>query len=264
MMALPPILDPGDTFTVEVGHPVMTPLPSRGPMNRTVRPVIIAIDGPAGSGKSSISAEVAARLGFGYLNTGAIYRAVGLLAVERGIDLSRSDRLAELAAEVTPHLRWRDETRELYFKDRNLTPLLGSEEAGYGASKIATAPTVRTSLLPIQRQLALSASRGALVDGRDIGTVVFPDADLKVFLTASLEARSRRRLRQLGSELDQETDRLDAIRDGIAKRDAQDSGREVAPLRQADDAMMLDTSDLTLDETISALLALIRERGLAR
>lgn len=225
------------------------------------KPKIVAVDGPAGSGKSSICYRVAERLGWTYLNTGALYRAIGLRANETGVPLHDEGRLSDLVELMSPLLRWESEKRELWFGSRNLTPLLASEEVGDAASKIAKLEGLRERLLPLQRQLSLSAPVGVLVDGRDIGTVVFPDADLKIFLTASLEQRSLRRMHQLGTSVDDKSYLAELMAE-MAHRDERDASRKVAPLKQAPDAILLDTSSLTLDETIEAMLSLFRERQL--
>jgi cytidylate kinase len=228
----------------------------------TTRPKIVAVDGPAGSGKSSICQRVADAIGWTYVNTGALYRAVGLLATSAGLSLDDEAGLATMVDEVAPDLRWDPRERRLFFKSQDLTPRLGSEEAGYGASKVAKQALVRSSLLPVQRQMTLAAPVGALVDGRDIGTVVFPDADLKVFLTASLEERSRRRLGQLEGRGVVDEIQLQDIMKGLARRDERDGNRAAAPLKQAPDAVVLDTSSLNVEETVQAMIALLRERGL--
>ena len=226
------------------------------------RPKIVAVDGPAGSGKSSLCAQVSERLGWSYINTGALYRGVGLLAMAHNIDLEDVPALVAMIDGCGMHLRWDSDRRELWFKDRNLTPQLNSEQAGYAASKVAKQEQVRAGLLPVQRQLTLAAKVGALVDGRDIGTVVFPDADLKVFLTASLEERSRRRMQQLGGVEGGDGETLGSIQQGIARRDERDQGRKTAPLKQAEDAVLLDTSKLSFNESADALIQLLRQRGL--
>lgn len=225
------------------------------------KPKIVAVDGPAGSGKSSICHRVAERLGWTYLNTGALYRAIGLRAHETGISLQDDDKLAQLVKTMAPALRWDSAKRELWYAERNLTPLLLAEEVGDAASQIAKLEGLRERLLPLQRQLSLSAPKGVLVDGRDIGTVVFPDADLKIFLTASLEQRSRRRMQQLGSSPDDKA-QLEELMAEMAHRDARDQGRKVAPLIQAPDALLLDTSDLTLEQTVEAMVNFLRAKHL--
>lgn len=227
---------------------------------KTERPKIVAVDGPAGSGKSSICHRVAEKIGWSYINTGALYRAIGVIASRRNLDLKDEQAVADLVTEIAPNLSWHAASRELWYAGENLTPLLLSEVAGAAASIIAKNSLMRTRLLSVQRQLTLSSPVGALVDGRDIGTVVFPDADLKIFLTASLDERSRRRLQQLGEAMSDDV--FESIKAGIAARDEQDGARGVAPLKQADDAVVVDTSRMGIDETVSAIIALLREQGL--
>lgn len=235
---------------------------ARGGALSTGRPRIVAVDGPAGSGKSSLCFAVAKSIGWTYVNTGALYRAVGLLAQDEGLDLDDAEGIAQMVTMKSPDFTWDAAKRSLACAGQDLTHRLESEAAGYGASKIARLGQVRRELLPLQRAMTLAAKVGALVDGRDIGTVVFPDADLKVFLTASLEARSRRRLDQLGSGAP--TSGLEEIREGLARRDERDGRRDVAPLKQASDAVVLDTSDLTFDESVAAIISLLSERGLLK
>jgi cytidylate kinase len=227
------------------------------------RPKIVAVDGPAGSGKSSICATVCQDLGWSYVNTGAPYRAVGLLALDRGVSLIEGSDLKKLLAEFADIVRWEHESARLFVGIEDFTPRLNSVEAGNGASAVAKMPMVREALMPLQRKLSLSAPRGAIVDGRDIGTVIFPDADIKIFMTASLEQRALRRLRQLeksGASSDLSHD--DVMR-AIASRDDQDSQRDSAPMRKADDAILFDTSDMDVEQAIASLKELIRSKGLA-
>lgn len=232
------------------------------------RPKIVAVDGPAGSGKSTICSEVSRRIGWSYVNTGALYRGVGLLAVDRGIHLEDESAVGAMLEQLAEAIRWDYERHQLYCGDLNLTPRLGSAEAGNAASFIAKQQKVRQLLLPVQRQLALHAPRGALVDGRDIGTVVFPDADLKVFMTADLKERARRRLLQLEAKSSQSADHgnpspsLESVMDDIARRDNQDAGRGEAPLKMADDAVEFDTSGHSQAEAVEALIGIIRTHSL--
>ena len=227
------------------------------------RPKIVAVDGPAGSGKSSICATVCKDLGWSYVNTGALYRAVGLIAYDRGVALVEGVGLKSILDEFAESVRWEHESARLFVGVDDLTNRLESVEAGNGASAVAKMQMVRDALLPIQRKLALTAPRGAIVDGRDIGTVVFPDADLKVFMTASLEQRASRRLKQLEkSGAKSEMSHSDVMR-AIALRDDQDSQRDSAPLRRAGDAVLLDTSDMDVVQAISKLKDLIKGKGLA-
>jgi CMP/dCMP kinase len=227
------------------------------------RPKIVAVDGPAGSGKSSICATVCRDLGWSYVNTGALYRAVGLLALDRCVPLVEGAGLSNILHEFGETVHWEHNTAKLFVGVNDFTPRLDSVEAATGASAVAKMPSVREALMPHQRKLSLSAHRGAIVDGRDIGTVIFPDADLKVFMTASLEQRAMRRLRQLeksGASVD--FSHADIMR-AIALRDDQDSQRDSSPMRKADDAILFDTSHMNLEQAIDSLKDLIRSKRLA-
>ena len=214
--------------------------------------LLIAIDGPAGSGKSSVARAVAEKLGFANLNTGAAYRAVALLALREGVDLDDGASLAEVSRRVGL-----DEQGPLV--DGVLvreSALLRTPEVSAAASTVSARPEVRAVLLEVQREAAREAStqRGAVVEGRDIGTVVLPDAELKIFLSAAPEERARRRAHQTGRE-----EELDRIREAMRKRDRQDSERETSPLKPAPDAITLDTTSLDLDGVVSRVLELARE-----
>ena len=214
--------------------------------------MLIAIDGPAGSGKSSVARAVAEKLGFANLNTGAAYRAVALLALREGVDLYDGASLAEVSRRVGL-----DEQGPLV--DGVLvreSALLRTPEVSAAASTVSARPEVRAVLLEVQREAAREAStqRGAVVEGRDIGTVVLPDAELKIFLSAAPEERARRRAHQTGRE-----EELDRIREAMRKRDRQDSERETSPLKPAPDAVTLDTTSLDLDGVVSRVLELARE-----
>ena len=227
------------------------------------RPKIVAVDGPAGSGKSSICATVCQDLDWSYVNTGALYRAVGLLALDRGVSLVEGPALKKLLTEFADIVRWEHETARLFVGIEDFTPRLNSVEAGNGASAVAKMPLVREALMPLQRKLSLSAPKGAIVDGRDIGTVIFPDADIKIFMTASLEQRALRRLRQLEKSGGSTELSHDDVMRAIASRDDQDSQRDSAPMRKADDAILFDTSDMDVEQAIASLKELIRSKGLA-
>ena len=210
--------------------------------------ILVTIDGPAGSGKSSVARAVAGRLGVVNLNTGAAYRAVALLALREGIDLTDGQGLADLARRVEL-----DPDGASIDGRRVPEPDLRTPEVSAAASKVSAHAQLRQVLLPVQRAAAEKArfQGGAVVEGRDIGTVVLSDAELKVYLSAAPEERARRRATQTGREGE-----LDRIRDAIARRDRQDSEREVSPLKPADDAVVLDTTALSLDEVISEVLRL--------
>ena len=210
--------------------------------------ILVAIDGPAGSGKSSVARAVAGRLGVVNLNTGAAYRAVEFLALRESVDLDDGEGLATLArrVELDPEGASIDGGR---VGDRDLR----SPEVSAAASKVSAHAPLREVLLPVQRAAAEKArvQGGAVVEGRDIGTVVLPDAELKVYLSAAPEERARRRASQTGREGE-----LDRIKAALARRDRQDSEREVSPLKPASDAVVLDTTSLSLEEVISRVLDL--------
>jgi CMP/dCMP kinase len=210
--------------------------------------ILVTIDGPAGSGKSSVARHVAARLGVVNLNTGAAYRAAALLALREGADLSDDGMLAGLARRVGF-----DPEGASIDGARVPDPELRTPEVAAAASKVSASAGLREVLLPVQRAAADAArdGGGAVVEGRDIGTVVLPDAELKVFLLADPEERARRRARQTGREGE-----IDRIRDAISRRDRQDSEREVSPLKPAPDAVVLDTTTLSLEEVVSRVLDL--------
>ncbi len=223
---------------------------------------IVAVDGPAGSGKSSVCSKTCQRIGWTYVNTGFLYRSVAYITRQRRQSLASDRDLSEVIDAFCEDLHWDPETQSVQFQNLDISSHLNSDQAGQDASLIAKNPLVREKLLPLQRKLALRAPVGAIVDGRDIGTVVFPDADLKIFLTASLDERARRRLQQLHTNAANWDSELANIKQSILLRDEQDAARGAAPLKQAADAIVLDTSGLDLAGTIDRLVELIRERGL--
>lgn len=210
--------------------------------------ILVTIDGPAGSGKSSVARHVAARLGLVNLNTGAAYRAAALIALREGADLSDGPKIAGLARRIGL-----DPEGASIDGRRVPDPDLRTPEVAAAASRVSANAGLREVLLPVQRAAADEARErgGAVVEGRDIGTVVLPDAELKVFLSADPEERARRRARQTGRE-----EELDRIREAISRRDRQDSEREVSPLKPAPEAVVLDTTALDLEEVVSRVLEL--------
>jgi cytidylate kinase len=214
---------------------------------------VVAIDGPTGSGKSTVARRVAERLGYLYLDTGAMYRAVGLLAGEAGVALDDEAAVVPIAAAA--ELRFDGDGR-VFTGDRDVSELIRSLEMGAAASVVSVLPGVRRLL--VERQRALGAGADIVMEGRDIGTNVFPDADVKLFLTARPEVRAARRADELcarGEEVD-----ADEVLDALRERDRRDSERAVAPLCRAADAVEVDTSELTLDEAVDAVVALVREK----
>ncbi len=225
---------------------------------------IVAVDGPAGSGKSTICASACKSLGWTYVNTGFLYRAIAFICRKRNLDLQNDQNLSIVINEFSEHLIWHAETGQVIFNGDDLSPDLYTDRAGIDASFVAKNPLVRQLLLPLQRRLTLQSPLGAIVDGRDIGTAVFPDADLKIFMTASLEERARRRLLQLhdGDKKQITSDQLQVIKESISQRDEQDAARGASPLKQAEDAILFDTSYLDAKEAQENLIALIRNHAL--
>lgn len=207
---------------------------------------VIAIDGPSASGKGTVAAKVAERLGFHYLDSGALYRLTALAAREEDIDWEDRERLAELAAELPAYF----EGSRVFLFGEDVSDAIREEAIGNGASIIAAYPEVRSALLERQREFCLAP--GLVADGRDMGSVVFPEATLKIFLTASAEERAQRRYKQLINK--GESANLPQIQLDIIERDARDAARPVAPLKQEPDAKRLDTTALTIDQAVDTVL----------
>ncbi|MBR5344465.1 MAG: (d)CMP kinase [Clostridia bacterium] len=220
----------------------------------------IAIDGPVGAGKSTISDAVARELGILHLDTGAMYRAVGLTCLRRGINTHDEAAVTALCQDLRVDVEYADGAQRTLADGEDLTGLIRTQEVSDAASLVGTYGGVRAAMVKAQQRLA--ATQNMLMDGRDIGTVVLPDADVKIFLTASAEERARRRwqeMRDKGEDAD-----YDAVLAALRERDAQDMGRAVDPLRCAEDAVTVDTTHLSFDESVSAILNIIRERTATR
>lgn len=217
----------------------------------------IAIDGPSGAGKSTLARRLAQELGYRYVDTGAIYRAVALAALRAGIDPSDGAGVAALLPDLRIALDYdEDGLQHIRLNGEDVTGAIRRNEVSAGASEAAAIPAVRAFLLDTQRELA--RTHDVIMDGRDIGTVVLPDADVKIFLTATPEARAERRWREL-QERGQRADRAQILRE-IAERDARDSSRASAPLKQAEDAVPVDTTDRDFESSLQLLLTIIQER----
>lgn len=214
---------------------------------------VIAIDGPSASGKGTVAKRAAERLGFHYLDSGALYRLVGYGALRRGIPLDDEAALADLAAALPARFAG----DEIWLGDERVTDRIRAEDMSGAASKVAVLPAVRAALLG--RQRAFARPPGLVADGRDMGSVVFPDAVLKIFLTASVEERAQRRYKQL-MEKGMYASLADLLQD-LERRDARDSARSVAPLRQTDDAELLDTTALTVEQAVDEVLERYRRRS---
>lgn len=216
----------------------------------------IAIDGPAGAGKSTIAKAVAAKLGFIYVDTGAMYRALAVHFIRSGIGAGEADKITAALSGVSVSIVYEDGQQQVLLNGENVTGLLRTEAVGNMASGTSAYGPVREKLLDLQRELAASAD--VIMDGRDIGTNVLPDAQLKIYLTATVKARALRRYKEL-SEKDDTAD-YEAIEKDIILRDSQDMNRAIAPLRQAEDAVYLDTSQMNIDEVIAEILRLYESR----
>ena len=216
----------------------------------------VAIDGPAGAGKSTISKAAAKELGFIYIDTGALYRTVGLNAMRQGADVNDPESvIATLNDELKVELRFIDGEQRMFLNDEDVSDKIRTPEVSSAASVTSAIPEVRKYLFDLQKNLA--KSNNCIMDGRDIGTVVLPDAKVKIFLTASPEARAQRRYKELIEKgMDVKYD--DVLADMI-KRDYDDSHRAIAPLKQADDAVLADTSDCTLAESIELIIKIIKD-----
>lgn len=216
----------------------------------------IAIDGPAGAGKSTISKGAAKRLGFVYIDTGAMYRAIGLAAVRRGIDTADAEGVKSILGDVDVEIRHNENGQLIFLNGEDVSADIRLPEISVAASDVAVIPEVRLKLVELQRKLA--ADTDVIMDGRDIGTYVLPDAELKIYLTASVEERANRRCREL-KEKGIETD-FEAVKADIEYRDKNDSGREFAPLKPADDSVYMDNTDMTLEESIDKVCELAQSR----
>lgn len=215
--------------------------------------MIVALDGPAGVGKSTVARELAQRMGFQLIETGAIYRAVGLLAREQGVSLGDSQALEAIARALPLRYVFEGGRNHVYLGDRDVTDALRTPQASDDASVVSAVPEVRAALLGIQRDLA--QARDSVMEGRDIGTVVCPQAQVKVFVTASPEVRAQRRFDELKAENAEVT--LAAVLEDQRVRDDRDANRDIAPLRPADDAVILDTSELSIEDVIAAVVRMI-------
>jgi cytidylate kinase len=216
----------------------------------------IAIDGPAGAGKSTIAKNVAKELSFIYVDTGAMYRAMALYLHRNGISADDPEKIAAGCGGADISIEYRDGEQVVLLAGENVNAWLRTEEVSAMASKSSAVPRVRERLLQLQQELA--ATQNVVMDGRDIGTVVLPDAEVKIYLTASVEVRAKRRYleqKAKGEKVD-----LKEIEAEIAERDHRDMTREVAPLKLADDAVLVDSSDMTIDEVAQRILAIVKEK----
>lgn len=216
----------------------------------------IAIDGPAGAGKSTIAKTLARELGYVYVDTGAMYRAMAYFFLQQGIDKEDEVAITEAVGGADVTIRYEDGTQQVLLNGENITGSLRTEQVGNMASATSVYPAVRTKLVALQQRLAETTD--VIMDGRDIGTCVLPKAQVKIYLTASVQTRAKRRYTELidkGEAAD-----LEKIAADIKERDYRDMNREMSPLRQAEDAVLVDSSEMSIDEVVSAIRAIVAER----
>lgn len=216
----------------------------------------IAIDGPAGAGKSTIARRVAKELSFIYVDTGAMYRAMALYLLHKNVDRTNTKQIGEVCQNAEISIEYQNGEQIVLLNGENVNAYLRTEEVGNMASVSSAVPRVREKLLSLQRKLAKDMS--VVMDGRDIGTTILPDADVKIYLTASSLTRAKRRyleLQEKGTVCD-----LDNIQKDIEERDQRDMNREISPLRQAEDAVLVDSSDLTIEQVVDRILEIFRAR----
>lgn len=215
----------------------------------------IAIDGPAGAGKSTIARRAAAEMGFIYVDTGALYRSVAYYCITNGADLNVPESIEKLLPGITPKLRFIDGVQHVFVNGSDVSDKIRTPEVSMAASKVSAIPAVRAFLFDLQQKIA--RENDIIMDGRDIGTVVLPNADLKIFLTASPEARADRRFAELKNK--ENAPSYEQVLADIIKRDHDDSTRAIAPLKQAEDAVLLDTTSLDLEQSVKAVMDLVKK-----
>lgn len=216
----------------------------------------IAIDGPAGAGKSTIAKAAAKALGFIYVDTGALYRAVAYFMLSHRIDVNKEDKVASYLCDVVPELKYIDGVQHVFLNGEDVSDKIRTPEVSMGASAVSAIPRVRDFLFDLQKKIA--AENNVVMDGRDIGTVVLPNADVKIYLTASAEERARRRHKELTEK--GENVSFEEVLADVNKRDYNDTHREVAPLKQAEDAILCDTTNVDLQGAIDMLINIINEK----
>ncbi|HIS56853.1 MAG TPA: (d)CMP kinase [Candidatus Fimimorpha excrementavium] len=216
----------------------------------------IAIDGPAGAGKSTIAKKIAGKLGFIYVDTGAMYRAIGLYLLRAGVPYDDAQAVEDAIREIQISIAYQNGEQQVLLNGENVSAQIRTEEVGNMASKTSQYPAVRVKLLELQRQLAASAD--VLMDGRDIGTCILPNADLKIYLTADPRVRAKRRYLELTEK--GISCNIEEIEKDIIERDLRDTTREVAPLKKAEDAVEVDTSHLTIEEVVDTITAMVQSR----
>jgi len=224
-----------------------------------LKPIQIAIDGPSGAGKSTMAKLVSQKLGIMYLDTGAMYRALALKAIRQNIDTTDSEKVTELLSDFDISIKYENGIQKVILNGEDVSEKIRTDEVSMGASNVSAIPAVRKRLVELQQKIAGNTS--VIMDGRDIGTHVLPNADVKIFLTASTAQRALRRYNEQ-KEKGILKKSLEEIEKEIEVRDYNDSHRAASPLRQADDAVLLDTSNYSIEESVEKILEIIRNKGL--
>jgi CMP/dCMP kinase len=224
--------------------------------DQTTDPLVVAVDGPGGSGKSTVAREVARRLGLSYLDTGAMYRALTWLALQRRVDVEDGETLSEMAEQVLLDIDTDPDKPSIAIDGENVTEPIRTRSVTNAVSAVSAVPAVRKELVRRQQDLIASAAGGIVVEGRDIGSVVAPDARVKLFLTASTEERARRRSAELG---EQGADAVARTHSELERRDTLDSGRSASPLLQADDALVIDSTSMSAGEVADLVVRRVAE-----
>ena len=216
----------------------------------------VAIDGPAGAGKSTVARAAAAKLGYIYVDTGALYRAVGVYCLRKGITTTEAEGVGSILGEITVELKFIDGVQHVFLNGDDVSTEIRLPEASMAASNVSAIPAVRAFLFDLQRDIA--AKNNCIMDGRDIGTVVLPDAQVKIFLTADDEERAMRRYRELKEKGSEVT--FQEVLDDLRVRDYNDSHREIAPLKPAEDSVIVNTTGYTLEESIEKIVNTVKEK----
>ena len=219
--------------------------------------IAVAIDGPVGAGKSSIAKECAKRLGFIYVDTGALYRCIGLFCDRNGVNIDDASRVEAALSHITLDVKIKNGTQHVYLNSYDVSEEIRLPEISMAASKVSAIPAVREYLLQFQRDMA--ASQNVIMDGRDIGTVVLPNAEVKIYLTADAEVRAKRRYDELIAKGNNVT--FDSVLADVNQRDRNDMTREIAPLKKADDAVLADTTKLDFDSSCELIIGIIKEKA---
>ena len=215
----------------------------------------VAIDGPAGAGKSTIAKAIAKKMGYVYVDTGAMYRAMALYFIKAGIEADDEAKIAASVDDIVVSIKYEDGQQHVILNGEDVTGMIRTEQVGNMASATSVFAPVRTKLVALQQELAKTTD--VIMDGRDIGTVVLPNADVKIFLTASVECRAKRRFDELVAK--GENPDFDKIAKDIEERDYRDSHREISPLKQADDAILVDSSDMNIDQVVETIISYINK-----